>query len=100
MTIQSGIPVARIELLDALQVRAVNLYSKLDAARDADAVRSNSTAPRRGVAEQSERFGEIAAELGGGPFDWTTQAGGAHQALGGAPQRGVLRRSRCGPAPA
>jgi D-lactate dehydrogenase (cytochrome) len=26
-----------------------------------------------GVAEQSERFGEIAGELGGGPFEWTTK---------------------------
>ena len=25
-----------------------------------------------GVAEQSERFGEISADLGGGPFTWTT----------------------------
>jgi D-lactate dehydrogenase (cytochrome) len=27
-----------------------------------------------GVAEQSERFGEIAAEFGGGPFEWATKA--------------------------
>ena len=27
-----------------------------------------------GVAEQSERFGEIAKELGGGPFDWAVRA--------------------------
>ncbi len=26
-----------------------------------------------GVAEQSQRFGEIAADLGGGPFEWTTK---------------------------
>ena len=38
LAIQSGIPVARIELLDAPQVRACNLYSKLVAARTAGAV--------------------------------------------------------------
>ena len=27
-----------------------------------------------GVAEQSERFGEIAREFGGGPFEWATRA--------------------------
>jgi D-lactate dehydrogenase (cytochrome) len=27
-----------------------------------------------GVKEQAERFGEIAAEYGGGPFDWATKA--------------------------
>jgi D-lactate dehydrogenase (cytochrome) len=27
-----------------------------------------------GVAEQAERFGEIAKDLGGGPFDWATKA--------------------------
>ena len=34
---------------------------------------SNSTARDAGVAEQSERFGEIVADLGGGPFDWATK---------------------------
>ncbi len=34
---------------------------------------SSSTAPRPSVAEQSEQFGEIAREHGGGPFDWATR---------------------------
>ncbi|MEA2982016.1 MAG: hypothetical protein QOF09_3839 [Alphaproteobacteria bacterium] len=72
MTIQSGIPIARIELLDALQVRAVNLYSKLSL-RETPMLFLEFHGTDAGVAEQSERFGEIAEELGGGPFEWTTR---------------------------
>jgi D-lactate dehydrogenase (cytochrome) len=71
-TIQSGIPVARIELLDALQVRAVNLYSKLTLA-ETPMLFLEFHGTEAGVAEQSERFGEIAQEFGGGPFEWTTR---------------------------
>jgi len=73
LTIQSGIPVARIELLDALQVRACNLYSKLTLP-EVPMLFLEFHGTEAGVAEQSERFGEIAAELGGGPFDWATRA--------------------------
>ena len=72
LTIQSGIPIARIELLDALQVRAVNLYSKLTL-RETPMLFLEFHGTEAGVAEQSERFGEIARELGGGPFEWTTR---------------------------
>jgi D-lactate dehydrogenase (cytochrome) len=71
-TIQSGIPVARIELLDALQVRAVNLHSKLGL-RETPMLFLEFHGTEAGVAEQSERFGDIAAEFGGGPFEWTTR---------------------------
>jgi D-lactate dehydrogenase (cytochrome) len=71
-TIQSGIPVARIELLDALQVRAVNLHSKLGLA-ETPMLFVEFHGTEAGVAEQSERFGEIAREFGGGPFQWTTR---------------------------
>jgi D-lactate dehydrogenase (cytochrome) len=70
-TIQSGIPVARIELLDEAQVRACNAYSKLTLPEQPMLfVEFHGTAAS--VAEQSERFGEISSELGGGPFKWTT----------------------------
>jgi D-lactate dehydrogenase (cytochrome) len=72
-TIQSGIPVARIELLDALQVRAVNLNSKLGLP-ETPLLFVEFHGSESSVAEQSQRFGEIAAEFGGGPFQWTTKA--------------------------
>jgi D-lactate dehydrogenase (cytochrome) len=73
LPIQSGIPVARIELLDALQVKACNLYSKLSLP-ETPMLFVEFHGTEAGVAEQSERFGEIARELGGGPFDWATRA--------------------------
>jgi D-lactate dehydrogenase (cytochrome) len=73
LAIQSGIPVARIELLDGPQVRACNLYSKLSLPEQPLLfVEFHGT--DAGVAEQSERFGEIAKDLGGGPFDWAVRA--------------------------
>ncbi len=71
-TIQSGIPVARIELLDALQVRACNLHSKLGLP-ETPMLFLEFHGTEASVAEQSKRFGEIATEFGGGPFTWTTR---------------------------
>src|SRR5262252_245405 len=72
LTIQSGIPVARIELLDALQVKACNAYSRL-ALPETPMLFLEFHGSEAGVAEQSQRFGEIARDLGGGPFDWATK---------------------------
>jgi len=73
LTIQSGIPVARIELLDALQIKACNAYSKLTLP-EVPTLFVEFHGTERSVAEQSERFGEIIADLGGGPFEWATKA--------------------------
>ncbi|MCC6888391.1 MAG: FAD-binding protein [Hyphomicrobiales bacterium] len=72
-TIQSGIPVARIELLDALQVKASNAYSKLTLP-ETPMLFVEFHGSDAGVAEQSRRFGDIAREEGGGPFEWATRA--------------------------
>ncbi|MBI3435433.1 MAG: FAD-binding protein [Proteobacteria bacterium] len=73
MTIQSGIPVARIELLDALQVRASNAYSKLSLPEQ-PMLFLEFHGSSAGVAEQSAQFAEIAREFGGGAFEWAVAA--------------------------
>jgi D-lactate dehydrogenase (cytochrome) len=70
-TIQIGLPVARIELLDQMQVRALNLYSKLGLP-ESPMLLVEFHGTDLGVREQAERFGEIAAEHGGGKFEWAT----------------------------
>lgn len=72
-TIQSGIPVARIELVNQLQMTAMINYSKLDyPAKPSLFVEFHGS--ETGVKEQAETFGEIAADHGGGPFIWTSVA--------------------------
>ncbi len=72
LTIQSGIPVARIELLDEVQVAACNRYSRLSLP-ETPLLLVEFHGTEGGAQEQAERFGEIARELGGGPFEWATK---------------------------
>ncbi len=71
-TIQSGIPVARIELLDEVQVKACNAYAKLGLT-ETPTLFLEFHGTEAGVHEQAERFGAIAAEFGGGPSEFSTR---------------------------
>jgi D-lactate dehydrogenase (cytochrome) len=73
MAIQSGIPVARVELLDEMQVRVCNVHSKL-AMPEQPTLFLEFHGTQAAVAEQSDRFGDIAREFGGGPFEWSKEA--------------------------
>ena len=70
-TTQYGIPVARIELLDAVQVRACNRYSGLSLPEET-LLLLEFHGTENSVREQSEIFGEIAAEHTPHRFKWTT----------------------------
>ena len=71
MTVQAGIPVARIEFLDIAQVKAVNSYSKTNLP-EAPLLLLEFHGSEKSVKEQSELFGEIASEHGGNDFEWTS----------------------------
>ena len=71
-TIQLGIPVARIELLDDVQMDAVNRYSDLDYPV-ASTLFFEFHGTERGVEEQAEMVKDIAAEYGGSDFQWATK---------------------------
>lgn len=72
LAMQAGIAVARIELLNAAQVRACNAYSKLSLP-ETPLLLLEFHGSEIEVAEQTRKFGEIASECGGGSFEWTTR---------------------------
>jgi D-lactate dehydrogenase (cytochrome) len=70
LTIQSGVPVARIELLDDVQMDAINKYSGLDYPVQ-PTLFLEFHGSDASVAEQAETVQAIAADFGGGDFEWT-----------------------------
>ncbi len=70
--IQYGIPIARVELLDDVQIDAVNRYSKLDLPV-AHTLFFEFHGTAAGVNEQTELVRDIVVEHGGGDFSWSTQ---------------------------
>jgi D-lactate dehydrogenase (cytochrome) len=71
MTIQYGIPVARMELLDEMSVAAANSYSKLSLP-ETPLLLLEFHGSDASVLEQSETFGAIAEEFGGFDFEATS----------------------------
>jgi D-lactate dehydrogenase (cytochrome) len=72
LTIQMGIPVARIELLDEVQMDAINRYSKLSYPVQ-PTLFFEFHGSTHGVEEQAETVGGICGEFGGGDFRWATR---------------------------
>ena len=72
-TIQLGIPVARIELVDEVQIDAVNRYSKTSYPVAPTLLFEFHSDSERHVADQAEAVQALAAERGGRGFEWATR---------------------------
>ena len=70
--IQMGIPMARIEFIDADTARAVNLYSGAEFPEKPHLL-LEFHGSERAVAEDAERFGEIAADFGATDYEIATR---------------------------
>ncbi|MDO5768480.1 MAG: FAD-linked oxidase C-terminal domain-containing protein [Psychrobacter sp.] len=71
LTIQMCLPIARIELLDALQVKACNQYANLTL-KETPTLFVEFHGSEASVHEQAHTFADIIAEFGGSDFVWDT----------------------------
>ncbi|MEQ0774062.1 FAD-linked oxidase C-terminal domain-containing protein [Paraburkholderia tropica] len=71
-TIQMGVPIARVEFIDALAVRAINKHSNLGL-REKHTLFFEFHGTEAGVAEQAQTVQELAAQNGGEGFEWATR---------------------------
>ena len=72
VAMQLGIPVARIELLDDVQMDACIRYSQLDRYEAKPTLFFEFHGTQAGVREQAETIESIASEHGGSQFQWAT----------------------------
>jgi D-lactate dehydrogenase (cytochrome) len=77
--LQSGIPVARMELLDDVQTAACIAYSKLEGLKPLPSLFFEFHGTEAGVAEQAKQAEEIAAEYGAHGFQWATDPADRHK---------------------
>ena len=98
VTIQSGVPVARIELLDELTMDACIRYSKLEGYEAAPTLFFEFHGSEANVAEQAETVRAIARDCGGAEFQWTARAE-ERSRLWQARHDAFWATSRCAPGP-
>jgi D-lactate dehydrogenase (cytochrome) len=72
LTIQSGVPIARIELVDEVQMQALNKFSDLGLA-ERPTLFFEFHGTEAGVAEQIEMVRSISDDFGGTDFDWASR---------------------------
>ena len=71
---QAGLPMARIEFLDEVQMRGMNIYNPDMKLPETPHLFLEFHGSETGTAEQVEIFSAIAAEHGGGDLAWATRA--------------------------
>ena len=73
MAVQMGLPVARMEYVDPMSIKAINAYSKMTMT-ETHHLFMEFHGSENGVAETADRMKDIVEDMGGGGFQYATKA--------------------------